>query len=118
MQKHQLQKIYDWFLSQLISELFRQIKGNSPFNFLETFLVPKGINTKRKDEQLTPTQYSLTKLKLRSLKISIFTMYDWLQSANLVRYDFKNFCRYHIKKNLTSLNQNYIADSQDLFHPF
>ena len=94
MEKHQLQTIYDLFLSQLISELFRQIKKNPPFNFVETFLVPKGISTKRKDKNFIPSQYNLIKLKRRSLKVSIFKMYIWLQNANLERYDF---CRYQSK---------------------
>ena len=54
MAKHHLQTIYQSVLSQLVSELFKQIRRNSPFNFLGTIIIPKEVNTRRREKGLTP----------------------------------------------------------------
>ena len=118
MGKHHLQTIYELFLSQLISELLKQIRINSPFNVLGTSLMPNEVNNRWREKGLVPNQYSQTKLKEKSLKISFLKIYNWLLSANLIPYNLKMFSRYQIKNYLTTLNHNYVRKNRDLFHQF
>ena len=103
-------KFYQLFLSQLTSELFRQKRGNSPFNSLGRFFIPKEVNTRRREKGLIPNQFSRTTFKQRSLKISILKLYNWFHSANLIPYHLKNFICYAIKSYLIILNENYLRD--------
>ena len=116
MKKHSFRRIYELFLSQPNSELLEQMKRNSPFDFLETFIAPKEVNTLQKEKSLMPNQYSRTKLKHRSLKKLIPKVFDWLQSANMIPCGLKSFRRYQIEKNQTIWNQIYVRGNQDLFH--
>ena len=109
-------KQFELFLSQLTSELFRHIREKSPFNFLRTFFIQGNI--RRRENGFKPNQCSRTIVELGSLKISILRLYNWLDSANLISYDLKNFSRFQIKNYLTMLNHNYVKDNQDLFHLF
>ena len=118
MANHHLQTIHQFFLSQIVSELFRQTRRNSPFNFLGTILIPKEVINRRREKGLLPNQSSRTKLRQRFLKISILKLYDWLHSSNLIPYDLKNFNRYQVKSYLNLLNHNNVRCNQDLFHSF
>ena len=73
--KHQLQTLDELFLGQVISKIFRQIRGNSLPNFLASLFISNEVMTTARGKNLTPNQYSRTKLKRKPLRISILKIY-------------------------------------------
>ena len=74
--RHQQKHKMSCFLSQLLSELFRQLRGNSPCIFLGTSFITKKVNTRRRKKSFIPNQYSRTRLKQRLPEISILKIYN------------------------------------------
>ena len=57
------------YISEIIVELFRQLRGNSPFGHMKDHFVPYEINKRRKSKFLLPVTIDRTQLKKRCLKM-------------------------------------------------
>ena len=86
----------------------KQIKGSSPFNFLESFFILKDVNTRRKDVGLIPATYTCTKFRQRSLKVSILKSYNCLKGINFLPQEVKSLCDRILSKHLHMISQNFI----------
>ena len=72
------------YISELVIELFRQLRGNSPFDHMKDPFVPYEINKRRKSKSLLPVTIDRTQLKRRSLKNAVIKTYNWLKSYDLM----------------------------------
>ena len=67
------------YISELVVELFRQLRRNSPFDHMKNHFVPYEINKLRKSKGLLPVTIDRTQLKRRSLKNAVIKTYNWLE---------------------------------------
>ena len=110
--------VHELHIKEVMSELLiKQVRGNFPFNFLESFF-PKDVNTRRKEVCLLPAIYARTMFRQRSLKVSILKTYNWIKSVNLLPQELKNLSARVLSKHLHMISHNYIFKNIDLFELF
>ena len=72
------------YILELVVELFRQLKGNSPFDHINYHFVPYEDNKRRKSKCSPPVTLDRTQLKRRSLKTAVIKTYNWLKSCHVI----------------------------------
>ena len=93
--------VFELFLVELIKELFKQIKLESPSQLLDLGNTPENIDATRfRRKQLLPSIYCRTTLNRKSLTNSLRVAHNWLMGLKLIPMNL----------------QDLPAITQELFH--
>ena len=106
------------YISELVVELFRQLRGNSPFDHVKDHFVPYEINKRRKSKSLLPVTIDRTQLKRRSLKSAIIKTYNWLKSCDLIPQNFESLTNVQMKSHIRQIIEVFISNNKELFELF
>ena len=113
-----LSNVYEMFIHEVFIEVFKQIRGESPHEFLKFNYNHHDYNTTRKRKGLLPALSRRTVLKERSLKNVLTKAYNWLKLMSLIPEDIKRYSKHKIKMHLDKIRINYILDGKELFDMF
>ena len=91
------------YISEVVVELFRKLRGNSPFDNMKDHFVPYEINKRRKSKSLLPVTIDRTRLKRRSPKNAVIKTYNWLKSCHLMPQKVESFTNAQVKSNYGSI---------------
>ena len=67
-ERHNFLTVHELYVVELVRELFRQLRGKSPFDFVSGNYIPADVNTRRKAKGLLTISYARTILQRCSLK--------------------------------------------------
>ena len=110
--------VYEMYISELVIELFRQLRGNSPFDHMKDHFVPYEINKRRKSKSLLPVTIDRTQLKRRSLKNAVIKTYNWLKSCDLMPEKVESLTNTQVKNHLRQIMELFIPNNKELFELF
>ena len=83
--------VFELFLVELIKELFKQIRLESPSQLLNLGSMPENIHlTRFRRKQLLPSIYCRTTLKRKSLTNSLRIAHNWLMELKLIPMNLKD----------------------------
>ena len=88
------------YISELVIEFFKHVRGNSLFDHMKDHFVPYEINKRRKSKSLPPVTIDRTQLKRRSLKNSVIKTYNWLKSCDLMPQKVESLTNAQVKNHL------------------
>ena len=106
------------YISELVIERFRQVRGNSPFDHIKDHFVPFEINIHRKSKSLLPVTIDRTQLKRRSLKNAVIKTYIWLKSCDLMSQNVESLTNAQVKNHLRQIMELFIPNNKELFELF
>ena len=106
------------FIVEVVKEVFKQLRFESPRVYLDKNLATHDYNTRRKKRGLLPSTQNRLVLKQRSLTNVLRKAYNWLISLNLIPPDLKNFAAEQVNKIMKNINEVYIIDNKELFELF
>ena len=115
---HNILTIHETYIVELVCELFRQLRGNSPFDFVAGSFIPPDINTRRRKRGLLTITYSRTETKRRSLKNSIVKTYNWLKTLDLIPSNIRNLSENATKNLINGIAHNYVSNNRDVFNVY
>ena len=110
--------VYEMYISELVIELFRQLRGISPFDHMKVHFVPYEINKRRKSKSLLPVTIDRTQLKRRSLKNAVIKTYNWLKSCDLMPQKVETLTNAQVKNHLRQIMELFIPNNKELFELF
>ena len=106
------------FKGEVVKEVFKQLRLESPRVYLDTSLSGHDYNTKRKQKGLLPSTYNRLVLKQRSLTNVLRKAYNWLRLLNLLPPDFRIVTAEQVNKIVRNINEVYVIDNKELFELF
>ena len=112
--------VYEMYISELVVELFRQLRGNSSFDYMKDHFVPFEINKRRKSKSLLPVTIDRKQLKRRSLKNANIKTYNWLRvkSSDLMPQKVESLTNAQVKTHLRQIMGVFIPNNKELFELF
>ena len=113
-----LSNVYEMFVHEVFIEVFKQIRGESPNEFLKFNYNHHDYNTTRKRKGLLPALSKRTVLKERSLKNVLTKAYNWLKLMSMIPEDIKRYSKQKDKMHLYKIRISYILDGKELFDMF
>ena len=102
------------YVVELVRELFRQLRGKSPFDFVSGTYNLADVNTRRKAKSFLATAYSRTILQRRSLKNTIVRTYNWLRNIDLTSSNLKTFSESSVKSVIANLANSFIWNNSEV----
>ena len=102
------------YISELVIELFRQLRGNSPFDHMKDHFVPYEINKRRKSKSLLPITIDRTQLKRRSLNNAVIKTYN----CDLMPEKVESLTNTQVKNHLRQVMELFIPNNKELFELF
>ena len=103
---------------EVVKEVFKQLRLESPRVYLDTSLGSHDYNTRRKQKGLLPSTYNRLDIKQRSLLNVLRNAYIWLRLLNLIPPELMNFTAERINKIVRNINEVYVIDNKELFQLF
>ena len=110
--------VNEMYISELVVELFRQLRGNSPFDHMKDCFVPYEINKHRKTKSLLPITTDITQLKRRSLRNAVIKTYNWLKPCDLIPQKVESLTNAQMKSHLRQIMEIFIPNNKELFELF
>ena len=114
-ERHNILTVHELYVVELVRELFRQLRGKSPFDFVSGNYIPADVNTRRKAKGLLAITYSRTILQRRSLKNTIVRTYNWLRTLDLIPNNLKTLSELSVKSLITNIAINFISNNSEVF---
>ena len=111
--------VFELFMVEILKELFRQLKCESPRTLLQPNENPNPNHQTRlrKKNMFTPA-YSRTVTNRKSLTNCLGKAYNWLLNLDLVPCSLWEFSPRQITQLLTKITSFYINDNKQLLEPF
>ena len=101
--------VFELFLVELIKELFKQIRLESPSQLLKLGNKPENIHVTRfRRNQLLPSLYSRTTLKRKSLTNSVRIAHNWFMELKLIPMNLKDLPAITVKTYIVTWTKLYI----------
>ena len=111
--------VFELFLVELIKELFKQIRSESPSQLLDLGNIPENIHATRfRRKQLLPSIYCINTKKRKSLTNSLRIAQNWLMELELIPMNLKDLPAITVKNYIMTSTKLYIVDNKDLFNLF
>ena len=85
------------FIVEVVKEVFKQLRLESPSEYLDTSLVGHDYNTTRKQKGLLPSTYSRLVLNQRSL-LNLIKTNNWLSLLNSIPPELRSLFAEQVKK--------------------
>ena len=114
-ERHNILTVHELYVVELVRELFRQLRGKSPFDFVSGNYIPADVNTRRKAKGLLAITYSRTILQRRSLKNTIVRTNNWLRTLDLTPNNLKTLSELSVKSLITNIAINFISNNSEVF---
>ena len=106
------------FIVEVVKEVFKQLRLESPRVYLDTSSSGHDYNTRRKQKGLLPSTYKRLVLKQRTLTNVLREAYNWLRLLNLIPPELRNFTAEQVNKIIRNINEVYVIDNKELFEFF
>ena len=116
--KHKFLTVYEMFIGEVVKEVFKRLRLESPRVYLDTSLGGHDYNTRRKQKGLLPFTYNRLVLKQRSLTNVPRKAYNWLRLLNLIPPELRNFTAEQVNKIVRNINEVHVVDNKELFELF
>ena len=111
--------MFELFILEIIRELFREIRSESPLKLLDfDTTAKKPIDTRRKLKGFIDNTYSRTVVKRKSLANSLIRAYNWLKNWDLIPPTINELTRKQVGHYITNVLSVYIIDNKDLMALF
>ena len=105
--------VFELFLVDLIKELFKQIRLESPSQLLDLGNIPENIHaTMFRRKQLLPSLYYRTTLKRKSLTNSLRIAHHWVMELKLIPMDLNDLPAFNVNDYMMTLTKLYIVDKK------
>ena len=113
---NKINTVYELFLNEVVSEVFKEMRSDSPLKLLDFEKLPKSNTTTRWNSKgvFAPIA-SRTVVKKKCLANSLMKAYNWLTELNLIPPNLLNLSQEQLKKHLKLVNDLYITDNKELF---
>ena len=116
---NKINTVYELFLNEVVSEVFKEMRSDSPLKLLDFEKLPKS-NTNSKgvrwnSKGVFAPIVSRTAVKKKCLANSLLKAYNWLTELNLIPPNLLNLSQEQLKKHLKLVNDLYITDNKELF---
>ena len=115
--KYTIFNIYELYIIEVVIEVFKQLKSNSPCAYLSTN-INYDYNTRRKAKGLLPATTHRTVMQEKSLKNALNKCYNWLKANDLIPSNLMKQSDEQTKNYVRKLGTLYVADNKDLFELF
>ena len=114
-ERHNILTVHELYVVELVRELFRQLRGKSPFDFISGNFISADVNTRRKVKVLLTITYSRTILQRRSLKNPIVRTYNWLRTLDLIPSNLTTLSESSVKSVITNIAINFVSNNSEVF---
>ena len=94
---HKILNIFEFFMVEVIQELFKQIRKEPSLELSLTFTTGKSINTRRTVKGLLDLPYSRTIVKRKSLSNTMIRAYNSLLDFDLIPENFGDLTKNQTK---------------------
>ena len=113
---NKINTVYELFLNEVVSEVFKEMRFDSPLKLLDFEKLPKSNTTTRWNSKgVFAPIVSRTVVKKKCLANSLMKAYNWLTELNLIPPNLLNLSQEQLKKHLKLVNDLYITDNKELF---
>ena len=113
---NKINTVYELFINEVVSEVFREMISVSPFKLLDFEKLPKSNTTTRWNSKgVFASIVTRTIVKKKCLTNSLIKAYNCLTELNLIPPNLINVSQEHSKKHIKVVNDLYITDNKDLF---
>ena len=108
--------VYELLLNEVVSEVFKQMRSDSPLELLDFEKLPKSnMTTRWNSKRVFDPIVSRTVVKKKCLANSLMKAYNWLIELNLIPPNLLSLSQEQLKKHLKLVNDIYITDNKELF---
>ena len=105
--------IYELFINEVVSEVSKEMRSDSPFKLLDFEELPKSNTTPRWNSKgVFAPIVSRTLVKIKCLANSLMEAYNWLTELNIIPPNLIKLSQEQLKKHVNDL---YISDNKELF---
>ena len=113
---NKINTVYELFINEVVSEVFREMISVSPFKLLDFEKLPKSNTTTRWNSKgVFASIVTRTIVKKKCLTNCLIKAYNCLTELNLIPPNLINVSQEHSKKHIKVVNDLYITDNKDLF---
>ena len=113
---NKISTVYELFLNEVVFEVFKEMRYDSPLKLLDFEKLPKSNTTLRWNSKgVFAPILSRSVVKKKFLANSITKAYNWLTELNLIPPNLLNLSQEQLKKHLKLVNDLYITDNKELF---
>ena len=93
------------FIVEVVKEVFKQLRFESPRVYLDTSLAGHDYNTRRKQKGLLPSTYNRLLPKQRILTTVLRKAYNWLSLLDLIPAEPRNLTAEQVNKIVRNTNE-------------
>ena len=94
---HKNLNVFEFFMVEVVQELFKQIRKESSLELSLTFTTGKSINTRRTVKRLLDVPFSRTIVKQKSLSNTMTRAYNWFLDFDLLPENLGELTKNQIK---------------------
>lgn len=116
LSKNKINTIYELFIKEIVHEVFRELRKDSPLQLLnleERLIFQR--ETRWNSKGLFQPIIARTLKNKKSLTNSLMIAYNWLKTLDLIPSQIETLSETQLKKHLNLINELYIVDNKDLF---
>ena len=110
--------VHEMFISELLVERFKQLKGNSKFDHVKDHFVPYEINQRGKSKSLLPVTIDRTQPERRFLNNAVIKTYNWFKSCDLIPLNVESLTKTQVKSYLCQIKEIVLLNNKELFGLF
>ena len=102
---NKINTVYELFLNEVVSEVFKEMRSDSPLKLLDFEKLPKSNTTTRWNSKgVFAPIVSRTVVKKKCLANSLMKAFNWLTELNLIPPNLLNLSQEQLKKHLKLVN--------------
>ena len=116
--KYKILNASELSVSELIREVFLQLRGNSPPNILTHASNPCTHKTRRKQHGIFPSLHCRKVTKKKSVDNGIRVYYNWLKTCDLIPLDITNSISNRMNSYTKKISYNYVAGCTEIKEHF
>ena len=106
-------------MEELVKELFKQLRNETPQKFFSEKVAEKNKPTTRWSQKgLFSSTYCRTVVERKSLGNTLRKAFNWLMWMNLLPENIESFSKVQLRKYTKNLTDLYIADNKHLYPNF
>ena len=117
--EHKIQTVFEMYISELIKEMFKQIKLESPVQFFTPYICKDShLPTRGSSRNTIPSKYYRTVVKRKCLENSFRKIYNYLVNLDLIPQNVLKMTKSEMKSYVDSVSPLYVRDNREVLSLF
>ena len=117
--EHKIQTVFEMYISELIKEMFKQIRLESPVQFFTPYACKEShLPTRGSSRNNSPSKYYRTVVKRKCLENSFRKIYNYLLNLDLIPQNLLKMTKSEMKSYVDIVSLLYVRDNREVFSLF